>query len=129
MNEVIRKRLAGCEIAADGSGARISFRTPDGSASSVLLTPESLYQLLMTLPRAISLALKAQHKDRSRRLVFPLSDWQLETAHSSDKLILTLVTSEGFEVAFAVGVNGLAGMLVTADSQAEAPRGTSKLLN
>jgi hypothetical protein len=36
--------------------------------------------------------------------VFPLGEWRLEAAGGSDDLILTLKTTDGFEVAFSISV-------------------------
>jgi hypothetical protein len=67
------------------------------------LTSDSTQKLLMSLPRLLSRALLAQHRDNSVRAVFPLSEWRLEKAAGSPDLILTMMTADGFEVAFSLG--------------------------
>ena len=58
-------------------------------------------------------------RDDSLKLVYPMSYWSLETDASSDHRILTLVTPDGFKVAFALkpaDVGHLALSLVDSDS-------------
>lgn len=119
MNQLIGLSLAGCDVAPDGSGVSLKLCTANGSIASILLPADCLHQLLMTLPRAISMALQARYKTASHRLVFPLTDWRLETMPQGDGLILTLSAQPGFEVAFAVSRDDLAGMFVTADQANE----------
>jgi hypothetical protein len=65
----------------------------------------------MTLPDLLSKALQAQYGDRSLRAVFPLGDWRLEAAAGSKDLILTMMTPDGFEVAFSLGAPAIARMM------------------
>ena len=64
----------------------------------------------MTLPQLLSQALQAQHGDDSVRAVFPLSRWRIETAAGSRNYILTMMTSDGFEVAFSLSAPAIAKM-------------------
>jgi hypothetical protein len=66
----------------------------------------------MTLPQLLSRALQAQHGDDSVRAVFPLSRWRIETAAGSRNYILTMMTSDGFEVAFSLSAPAIAKMTV-----------------
>jgi hypothetical protein len=75
------------------------------------LTSACVHQLAMTLPHLLSKALQAQHADRSLRAVFPLGDWRLEAAAGSKDLILTMMTPDGFEVAFSLGAPAIARMM------------------
>jgi hypothetical protein len=62
----------------------------------------------MTLPQLLSRALQAQHKDATVRAVFPLSRWHIETATASEVFILTMMTPDGFEVAFSLNASTIA---------------------
>jgi hypothetical protein len=62
----------------------------------------------MTLPHLLSKALQARYGDRSLRAVFPLGDWRLEAAAGSKYFILTMMTPDGFEVAFSIGAPAIA---------------------
>lgn len=115
MTQIVCDGLTDLEVCGDGRGALLQLRTASGPVE-LLLPAQCLNQLLMTLPRIISLAMQARHDDKALRLVFPLQDWQLETAHGvADRLILTLATTDGFSVAFCVTHDDLAGMFVTAE--------------
>ena len=91
-------------MAADGSYACLNFADALGRPVSLRLTSAGIQQLLMTLPRLLSRALLAQHRDSSLRAVFPVSEWRLERAAGAPDFILTLTTADGFEVAFSLGI-------------------------
>jgi hypothetical protein len=77
----------------------------------------------MTLPHLLSRALKAQHHgDGSVRAVFPLSEWRLEAAAGSKDFILTMMTPDGFEVAFSLSAPAIAQIT----SAVEAHRSTGE---
>jgi hypothetical protein len=65
----------------------------------------------MRLPHLLSKALQAQYGDRYLRAVFPLGDWRLEAAAGSKDPILTMMTPDGFEVAFSLGAPAIARMM------------------
>jgi len=56
----------------------------------------------MTLPDMAQRALRRQDNDESLRLVFPVGHWRLEQATSPGHLMLTLLTTDGFSVCFAL---------------------------
>jgi hypothetical protein len=102
-NEIYVASLTTCEVAPEGHYVRLNFEDALGRPATLRLTSACVQQLVMTLPRLLSEALQAQHGDRSLRAVFPLSDWRLEAAVGSKDLILTIMTPDGFEVAFSLG--------------------------
>jgi hypothetical protein len=116
MRDLLCQSLTGFDVAVDGSGAFLTVETADGASARVVLPADCLHQLLMTLPRIISMALCARFGDPAQRLVFPLTDWRLETIEHGEGLILTMTAEPGFDIAFTVNREDLAGMLVTADS-------------
>jgi len=94
------------------------FEAADGQAACLILPIHCIQQLLMTLPRAASKAMRAKHGDDTLRLVFPLGNWKLEHVAGARELILTLNTPDGFEVAFSVDHDAIAQMSRTATSNA-----------
>src|SRR5262245_35915485 len=102
MSDISGTSLITCQIAPDGSSIRLVFEGADGRPASLILPTKCIQQLLMTLPHAVSKAIQARHRDDTLRLVFPLGNWKLEQAAGCGELILTLYTSDGFEVAFSV---------------------------
>ena len=106
-NEIDVASLTTCEVAPEGHYVRLHFEDALGCPAALRLTSERVQQLLMTLPRLLSGALKAQHRDDSVRAVFPLGEWRLETAAGSKDFILTLITSDGFEVAFSLSARAI----------------------
>ena len=121
MDDISCTSLSTCQIAADGSAIRLVFEAANGQPTSLTLPIRCIQQLLMTLPHAASKAIRTKHRDETLRLVFPLGDWKLEQAAGASELILTLNTTDGFEVAFSIGHDALAEMSRTARSSADAP--------
>lgn len=106
-NEIDVASLTTCDVAPEGHYVRLQFEDALGCPTALRLTSDRVQQLLMTLPRLLSGALKAQHRDDSMRAVFPLGGWRLETAAGSKDFILTLITSDGFEVAFSLSARAI----------------------
>ncbi len=100
--EIVGKVLTTTHVVQDGSQISLGFEDSEGRPSKITLPSRCVHQLLMTLPHLIALALRAQYRDDSLRLVFPLNEWRIETASGTDDVILSLRTEDGFEVAFAV---------------------------
>jgi hypothetical protein len=109
-NEMDVASLTTCQVAPDGYYVRLNFQDVLGRPATLRLTSACVQQLLMTLPRLLSRALMAQHRDGSVRAVFPLSEWRLEVAAGSKGFILTMITPDGFEVAFSLSAPAIAGM-------------------
>jgi len=123
MSDISATSLITCQIAPDGSSIRLVLEDGHGRPASLTLPIKCIQQLLMTLPHAASKAIRARHRDDTLRLVFPLGNWKLERAASDSKLILTLCTSDGFEVAFSVDHNAIEQMLRSAGSSPATSRG------
>jgi hypothetical protein len=100
--------LTTCQVSPDGRHVRLNFANTRAGMATLRLTSACVQQLLMTLPRLLSTALKIQHRDSSVRAVFPLRDWRLEAAVGSEDLILTMTTTDGFEVAFSLSATAIA---------------------
>jgi len=101
----------------DGSRVRLNVRDQDDAPATLVLSVESLGQLLMTLPRVISQALQNGYADESLRLVYPLERYKLELGevdwNGAQRFILTLETTGGFAVSFAGTADCLASMART----------------
>jgi hypothetical protein len=108
-NEIHVASLTTCQVAADGQYIRLNFEDACGLPATLRLTSDGIQQLVMTLPRLLSRALMAKHGDRSMRAVFPLSEWRLEAA-GHEGFILTMMTPDGFEVAFSLSPSTIAGI-------------------
>jgi hypothetical protein len=100
--------LTTCQVSPEGDYVSLSFEDARGRAATLRLTPACVQQLAMTLPHLLSKALQARYGDRSLRAVFPLGDWRLEAAAGSKYFILTMMTPDGFEVAFSLGAPAIA---------------------
>jgi hypothetical protein len=107
-NEINVVTLTTCQVAPDGDYVHLNFEDALGRPATLRLTRARIHQLAMTLPQLLSKALQARYGDSSLRAVFPLGDWRLETAAGSKDLILTMMTPDGFEVAFSVGAPAFA---------------------
>jgi hypothetical protein len=110
-NEIDVASLTTCQVAPEGYFVRLNFEDALGRQATLKLTSACVHQLTMTLPHLLSKALQAQNGDRSLRAVFPLGDWRLEAAAGSKDLILTMMTPDGFEVAFSLGTPAIARMM------------------
>jgi hypothetical protein len=100
--------LTTCQVCPDGRHVRLNFANTRAGTATLRLTSACVQQLLMTLPHLLSTALRIQHRDSSVRAVFPLHDWRLEAAAGSGDLILTMTTTDGFEVAFTLSATAIA---------------------
>ena len=100
--------LTTCQVSPDGRHVRLHFAKTGAGMTTLRLTSACVEQLLMTLPRLLSTALKIQHRDSSLRAVFPLQGWRLDAAAGSGNLILTMTTTAGLEVAFSLSATAVA---------------------
>jgi len=116
-NEIDVRSLTTQQVSPDGSVVCLNIENADGRPVTLKLPSSCVQQLVMTLPRLLSKALQAQYGDKSLRAVFPLGDWRLEAAAGSKDFILTLRTSDGFEVAFALSAPTIARMMSAMEAQ------------
>jgi hypothetical protein len=102
--------LTTCEVAADGHSICINLKDAHGRPASLILPTDCAHQLIMTLPQLLSNALKPEASDDSVRAVFPLGFWRLERAGGENAYILTLRTTDGFDVSFSLSAGDIAKM-------------------
>jgi hypothetical protein len=100
--------LTTCAVSSDGGYVRLDFEDALGRPSQLRLTSIDVQKLVMTLPQLLSRALQAQHRDAAVRAVFPLGRYRVETATASEVFILTMMTPDGFEVAFSLSASTIA---------------------
>jgi hypothetical protein len=120
--EIEGETLTSFQVSPDGTQFRLNLRDAEGGPASVTLPTDCLNQLVMTMPRIAAEALCARFHDNSLRLVYPIGDWTIESALGDPKLILTLRTPDGFEIAFAIDSEDIARMGVVAAEREVASR-------
>lgn len=110
--------LTSCKVSHDGEAICLSVCDGTGAPLDLHLSSEQAGSLAMTLPRLLSVALKARYGDPSLRMVFPLTEYGLEGADGTGDRILSLKTSDGFEVSFSVSQSTLSqiGKLIGTDA-------------
>ena len=109
-NHLSMQSLTTCGVARDGLSICINYQDAHGHPASLILPTDCVHQLIMTLPQLLSRALKAESSDDSLRAVFPLGSWRLERATRDDAYILTLRTTDGFDVSFSMGAHDIKKM-------------------
>jgi hypothetical protein len=110
MTTIHAKRLTTFSVAADGASVAIGVADEEGQAGALVMPAECLRALMMTLPEMVRRALRLQHGDPSLRLVYPLTCWEVERSTQRETFIVTLGTSDGFHVSFAMNANDLREM-------------------
>ena len=92
--------------------AHIAVADEEGQAAALMLPAECLRALIMTLPDMMRRALRLQHGDPSLRLVYPVASWEIERSARPEIRIVTLRTSDGFHVSFAMTTRDLREMVL-----------------
>jgi hypothetical protein len=96
------KELIAYDIAKDGSRFCMSFACVNGKKGSLSFPTKCLKSLILTLPRMMTQALRARFVDQSLRLVYPAETVRLEGSPDPNTFIMTLMTSDGFDVSFSL---------------------------
>jgi hypothetical protein len=102
MTETRIGTLTKYEVAADGGSISLGFTDAQGAPASLTLDVGHAGALAMTLPKLIEEALRKQFSDQSLRYTYPLGSWNLEQATDRATGIITLCTTDGFSVRFAI---------------------------
>jgi hypothetical protein len=100
--EIESRELTTCDVTRDGEVVRLKFIDTSGNPVVLSLPFAQAGSLTMTLPHLLTKALKARHGEEGSRFVFPLGEWLLEGVADGSTLVVTLKTTDGFEVSFAV---------------------------
>jgi hypothetical protein len=99
--EIESAQLTTCDVTRDGEAVRLRFVDTAGNPISLKLPFAQAGSLTMTLPQLLTKALRARHGEEGSRFVFPLGDWVVEGVADGRTVIMTLRTTDGFEVSFA----------------------------
>jgi hypothetical protein len=102
MTTIHAKRLTTFSVAADGTTIAIGVADEEDQAGALVLPADCLRALVMTLPEMMRRALRLQHDDPSLRLVYSVAEWEIERSTQRETFIVTLATSDGFHVSFAM---------------------------
>jgi len=108
-------------VLPDGDTVRLDFIDQRGAPVSLMLPFEQAEALTMTLPHLLTHATKARMGSDKARYVFPLGTWSIETPEDPRCLILTLRTTDGFEVSFSVPVDAAGTLGWTLTREAHRP--------
>jgi hypothetical protein len=95
-------QLTTCDVTRDGEVVRLKFIDTSGNSVVLSLPFAQAGALTMTLPHLLTKALKARFGNEGSRFVYPLGEWLLEGVADGRTVIVTLRTTDGFEVSFAV---------------------------
>jgi hypothetical protein len=94
-------RLTTCDVTRDGEVVRLKFIDTSGNDVVLSLPFAQAGALTMTLPHLLTKALKARFGNEGSRFVYPLGEWVVEGVADGRTVIVTLKTTDGFEVTFA----------------------------
>jgi len=72
-----------------------------GNPVSVQLPFDQAEAVAMTLPQLLTAAIRTRTRDDAARYVFGLGGWSIESVEDRERLIVTLTTSDGFQVSFS----------------------------
>jgi hypothetical protein len=100
--EIESAQLTTCDVTRDGEAVRLKFIDASGNDVVLKLPFAQAGSLTMTLPHLLTKALRARYGEEGSRFVFPLGEWLLEGVADGRAVIVTLRTTDGFEVSFAV---------------------------
>ena len=95
-------RLTNCRVTADGEILELGLVDHSGAEVSVRLPFMQAEAVAMTLPQLLGRALIRRTGSQTARYVFGLGDWLIESARGHNCLIVTLKTTDGFEVSFGI---------------------------
>jgi hypothetical protein len=112
-----------------GTRVALAFASSDGTARQLSLPFDALSSLLMTLPRILQAALNARFPDGSLRVAQPLAHWKLEQNATTNGLILSLGTADGFEIAFSVAREDVTSLGTSLLGPAQTPGSAAATLN
>ena len=102
--EIESAQLPTCDVTRDGEVVRLRFNDTSGNAVVLRMPFAQAGALMMTLPHLLTKALKARYGNEGSRFVFPLGEWVLEGVADGRTVIVTLRTTDGFEVSFAASL-------------------------
>jgi alkylation response protein AidB-like acyl-CoA dehydrogenase len=99
---IVGKQLTHVDIAPDGKSVRLNMMDASDTGAALELPLECVNQLILTLPHVVTRAMRARDQNSSTHLVFPLDKLRLQRIAGDPRFMLTLKSTDGFEVSFAV---------------------------
>jgi hypothetical protein len=100
--KIASSKLTTCGVAADWETVELEFLDQSGAATTLQLPLDQAEAVVMTLPHVLAYALKRRTGQHDARYVFGLGEWCIEDTRDQDSLIVTLKTTDGFEVSFGI---------------------------
>jgi len=100
--DIESESLTTCEVAPDGNTIVLGFADPGGTAVRIRLPLSQIGALAMTLPGLINKALQSRYGDHTLRYAYPLASCTVERSAEPDTGMMTLSTTDGFSVCFAM---------------------------
>ena len=100
--KIASSKLTTCGVAADWETVELEFLDQSGAATTLQLPLDQAEAVVMTLPHVLAYALKRRTGQQDARYVFGLGEWCIEDTRDQDSLIVTLKTTDGFEVSFGI---------------------------
>jgi hypothetical protein len=100
--DIESQSLTTCEVAPDGNTVVLGFTDSRGAPARIRLPFSQLGALAMTLPDLINRALQSRYGDHTLRYAYPLASWTLEQSSEPGTGMMTLSTTDGFSVCFAM---------------------------
>jgi hypothetical protein len=100
--DIESQSLTTCEVAPDGNTIVLGFADPGGAPVRIRLPLSQIGALAMTLPGLINKALQSRYGDQTLRYAYPLASCTVERSAEPDTGMMTLSTTDGFSVCFAM---------------------------
>ena len=100
--KICSSRLTTCGVTADGEAVGLEFVDDSGTPVAVQFPFDQAEAVVMTLPHLLARSLRRRTGDQKARYVFSLDEWFIEDTRDQDCLIVTLKTTDGFEVSFGI---------------------------
>jgi hypothetical protein len=102
--------LTDCRVIHDGHAIRIDLVDDKGKDLSLELPLEQARAIATLLPSLRDRAWQARGVNTSVRFVLPLDRWTVEASSSGTGLLLTLASSDGYEVCFDLPAEACRGL-------------------
>jgi hypothetical protein len=100
--DIESQSLTTCEVAPDGTTVVLGFADSDGTPVRIRLPLSQIGALAMTLPDLINKALQSRYGDHTLRYAYPLASCTVERSAEPNTGMMTLSTTDGFSVCFAM---------------------------
>jgi hypothetical protein len=100
--KISSSRLTTCGVTPDGETVGLEFVDDSGTPVTVQLPFNQAEAVVMTLPHLLARSVRRRTGNQQACYVFSLAEWLIEDTSAQECLIVTLKTTDGFEVSFGV---------------------------